>query len=126
MSTPTYPPPPPPGPQYPPPSPPSAPAYPQYPQYAPPQGATPWQQPAYGTGMPSANWGWSIAGVLFFLFTGLVALYFSSQVKSMWTRGDVAGSTRASRNARTWGIVSIVVGVLVAIAVASQGGTTTG
>lgn len=122
---PSYPPPPPSGPQYPPPSAPPA-SYPP-PQYPPPgtQPAPQYPPPAYGTPMPNQNWALSIVGVLFFLFTGIVAVYFSTQVKTLWTRGDAAGSERASRAAKTWGVVSIVIGVLVIIAYASTGTSTT-
>lgn len=124
---PNYPPPPPSGPVYPPPSTTPAGGYPP-PQYPPPAYTPPagyYQPPAAGTQMPNQNWALSIIGILFFLFTGIAAVYFSSQVKTLWSRGDAPGAERASRNAKTWGIVSIVLGVLVIIAYASTGSSTT-
>jgi hypothetical protein len=61
---------------------------------------------------PSAYWPLSIVGLLCSFLFGAIAIYFSVQVGRRWDRGDVEGARRASRSARTLGIVAIVVGVI--------------
>jgi Interferon-induced transmembrane protein len=51
--------------------------------------------------------------LLCFLPTGIAALVFASQVSAKLNSGDVAGAMKASSNARTWVIVSVVAGVIV-------------
>jgi len=51
-------------------------------------------------------------GVLFSVIFGAFAIYFSAQVCRRWDRGDIDGARRASRTARTLGIVAIVVGAI--------------
>ena len=68
--------------------------------------------PAPGLQKPPAYWPLSIVGLLFSLLFGAIAIYFSVQVGRRWDRGDVDGSQRASRTARTLGIVAIVVGAI--------------
>jgi hypothetical protein len=65
-----------------------------------------------GTQKPPAYWPLSIVGVLFSVVFGAFAIYFSAQVGRRWDRGDVDGARRASRTARTLGIVAIVVGAI--------------
>ncbi|MDR9399858.1 MAG: CD225/dispanin family protein [Psychroflexus sp.] len=43
---------------------------------------------------------------------GIVSIVYASQVNSKYIAGDYAGAERASANAKTWWIVSIVIGVL--------------
>jgi Interferon-induced transmembrane protein len=61
---------------------------------------------------PPAHWPLSIVGVLFSFLFGVIAIYFSVQVGRRWNRGDVEGAQRASRRARTIGIIAIIVGVI--------------
>lgn len=69
--------------------------------------------------MPRAYHTWSIIVTLFgFLIGGIVAIVFSSQVSSRYIAGDYEGATRASRQARTWVIVSGCIGILKWMAVA--------
>ena len=68
--------------------------------------------PPPGMQKPPAYWPLSIVGVLFSFLFGAIAIYFSVQVGRRWDRGDVDGSQRASRTARTLGIIAIVVGVI--------------
>jgi hypothetical protein len=44
------------------------------------------------------------------LFGGGIAMYFSRQVGRRYRAGDMEGARRASRKAKLWGIVGIVVG----------------
>ena len=67
---------------------------------------------AAGTQKPPAYWPLSIVGLLFSFLFGAIAIYFSVQVGRRWNRGDVDGSRRASRTARTLGIIAIIVGVI--------------
>jgi hypothetical protein len=82
------------------------------------QPAAPYGRPAMG-GTPPPNYlVWAILVTLFcFLPTGIVAIVFSSQVGTKWAAGDAAGALDSSNKARTWCIVSAVVGVLVSVIV---------
>lgn len=68
---------------------------------------------------------WAILVTLFcFLPTGIVAIVFASQVSSKLAAGDVTGAMEASRKAKMWTIISVVVGVVLGIAlVAGSVGT---
>ena len=44
--------------------------------------------------------------------TGIISIVYASQVNSKFLAGDYVGAERASKNAQTWWIVSIVIGVL--------------
>jgi len=44
--------------------------------------------------------------------TGIISIVYASQVNSKFLAGDHVGAERASKNAQTWWIVSIVIGVL--------------
>ena len=68
--------------------------------------------PPPGAQKPPAYWPLSIVGLLFSFLFGAIAIYFSVQVGRRWNRGDVDGSRRASRTARTLGIIAIIVGVI--------------
>lgn len=114
--------PPPPGQQPPPPPPPPPPpgggyggGY-QQPQYGAPPGGG-YQQPGYGGygggGTRPPNYLalsiiLMIVGLCFCFpfFSGIVATVFSSQVNGKWNRGDYAGAAQASKNAKTWLIVT--------------------
>jgi hypothetical protein len=59
---------------------------------------------------------WAILVTLFcFLPTGIVAIVYASQVSSKLAAGDYAGAVESSNKAKTWSIVSAVVGVLFAV-----------
>ena len=81
------------------------------PGYAGPGYGSPYMPPP-GTQKPPAYWPLSIVGLLFSFLFGAIAVYFSVQVGRRWNRGDVDGSRRASRTARTLGIIAIIVGVI--------------
>ncbi|WP_433461649.1 CD225/dispanin family protein [Spirillospora sp. CA-128828] len=59
---------------------------------------------------------WAIATtILCCLPAGIVSIVYASQVNSKWMAGDHAGSINASNNAKTWAIVSAVLGVIVGV-----------
>lgn len=97
------------------------------PAYAPPgqpyaaPGA--YQAPA-GAQTVSPHWGWSIVSLFFFLILGAVAVYYSSQVGTRLRVGNVAGAEDASKKARLFAIISIVIGVLAALTLAASPTTT--
>ncbi len=82
------------------------------PDYAGPGYGSPYGRPRPGMQKPPAHWPLSIVGLLFSFLFGAIAIYFSVQVGRRWDRGDVDGSRRASRTARTLGIIAIIVGVI--------------
>lgn len=45
---------------------------------------------------------------------GIVAIVYAAQVDSKWTIGDYSGAKRASENAKTWCIISLIVGLVIA------------
>ncbi|TMR07471.1 CD225/dispanin family protein [Actinomadura soli] len=73
--------------------------------------------PEYGAGSPPPNYlVWSIlATILCCIPVGIVSIVFSSQVNSKWAAGDQAGAYKASSNAKTWIIVTVVLGLLAGV-----------
>lgn len=60
---------------------------------------------------------WSVLSAVFCCtVAGIVAIVFSALVSSRYFAGDYAGACRASRTAEIWIIVSIVLGVISAVA----------
>jgi interferon-induced transmembrane protein len=56
---------------------------------------------------------WSIVSALLCcLPLGAVGIYFAIQVDKRYMAGDLAGAQAASRQARTWTIVTVSVGLL--------------
>ncbi|GAA1589255.1 hypothetical protein GCM10009678_84490 [Actinomadura kijaniata] len=43
---------------------------------------------------------------------GVVSIVYAAQVNSKWSAGDYQGAMKASKNAKTWAIVSAVVGLV--------------
>ncbi|MBO0832449.1 MAG: CD225/dispanin family protein [Actinobacteria bacterium] len=92
-------------------------------QYGPP---APPPQPGYGgyaapgTQMPPAYRGWAVTcivlGVFFSLILGMpfgiVANVYAGKVQRSWQMGDWQGALSASKQARTWAIISTIFIVL--------------
>jgi hypothetical protein len=80
---------------------------------------------------PSSHLVWAILTTLFCCLPfGIVSIVFAAQVNSKWTSGDFQGAIDYSSKARTWAIVSAVIGVIVIIigviiSVAASHSTTT-
>ncbi|WP_030176643.1 CD225/dispanin family protein [Spirillospora albida] len=95
--------------------------------YPPPQHGGPGGYPSAPP--PPNNLVWAILTTLFCcLPAGVVSIVFAAQVNSKWQSGDHAGAISASKNAKTWAIVSAVVGLLgigvyvvIAVVAASSG-----
>ena len=117
-------------PQYPPPESgepwPPQPGYGQQPGYGyPPPGYPPpgYPPPGYGPGYgyppagspPPSRIGWAITALILFWPLAIPAFIYSSRVESTWYRGDYLGAERASANARTCGIVALVIGIVGAL-----------
>lgn len=45
--------------------------------------------------------------------TGIISIIYAAQVNSKWASDDFTGAQMASNNAKTWAIVSIVIGVVI-------------
>ncbi|WP_141585931.1 CD225/dispanin family protein [Actinomadura sp. WMMA1423] len=59
---------------------------------------------------------WAIATtILCCLPAGVVSIVFAAQVNSKWQAGDHAGALKSSKNAKTWAIVSAVLGLIVGV-----------
>ncbi|SFQ43506.1 MULTISPECIES: CD225/dispanin family protein [Actinomadura] len=72
--------------------------------------------PAHSAGPPPNHLPWAIATtILCCLPAGIVSIVFAAQVNSKWMSGDQAGAYKASNNAKTWAIVSAVLGVIVGV-----------
>jgi hypothetical protein len=87
--------------------------YGQQPSSPQPYGSTPYGSPAVAP--PPTNLTYALLSLLFCWPASIVAIIYASQVKSRWLRGDQQGAMAASRRARTWATVSVVVGVLLII-----------
>jgi hypothetical protein len=44
---------------------------------------------------------------------GIISIIYAAQVNSKYMAGDYAGAESASRNAKTWGFISVGIGVLI-------------
>jgi hypothetical protein len=96
----------------------------------PPQGwpSAPSGPPATrGVTQPPTRLGLSIVALVcslpLLVIPGAIGLYFSTQVTSRWSTGDVAGAQKASRTALIIDIVAIVLGVLILIGTTSSSGS---
>jgi hypothetical protein len=83
-------------------------------------------RPPVSGGQPPTNFPLAIVSLLFCWPASIVAIIYASQVKNKWSRGDQQGAMVASRRARTWAIVSFVVGILAIVYLLTIGHTTTG
>ena len=55
---------------------------------------------------------WAVLTTIFCcLPAGVVSIVYAAQVNSKWQAGDQQGAYNASRNARTWAIVSAAIGL---------------
>ena len=94
---------------------------PSSPYGAPGYGAPSYSQPmGYGmaaAGPPPPNYlVWAILSTLFCcLPAGIVSIVKAASVNGKWNAGDHAGAQEASRQARTWAIVSAAVGLVVIV-----------
>jgi hypothetical protein len=88
---------------------------PQQPPGQPPYGQPPYGQPLPAGGIPN----YLVPSILVTIFcclpAGVVAIVFAAQVNSKVSAGDIAGAQQASKNAKTWTIVSLVLGLVAAI-----------
>jgi hypothetical protein len=84
------------------------------PPAAPPP-AESWTRPSVPS--PPSYWALSIVAFFLSLLFGGIAMYFSYQVGQHYQAGDVESSRKASRTAKAWGIVGIVVGAIGYLAV---------
>ncbi|NEV93197.1 CD225/dispanin family protein [Psychroflexus sp. YR1-1] len=56
-----------------------------------------------------------ITTILCCLPAGIVSIIYASQVNTKYNAGDYEGALRASKNAKTWWIVALVVGLVIII-----------
>lgn len=70
---------------------------------------------------------WAIlVTLLCFLPTGIVAIVYATQVSNKLAVGDVAGAMDSSNKAKMWSIISVVAGIVLAIAVVAGSVGTSG
>lgn len=63
---------------------------------------------------PPSNLVFGILSTIFCcLVPGIVSIVFAAQVNSKWATGDYAGAQEASRKARLWALVALVLGIIV-------------
>jgi hypothetical protein len=70
--------------------------------------------PPFGTPIPNYLWQSIVVTVLCCVPAGIAAIVYASRVQGRQRMGDVQGALDASRKARTWCIVSLVAGLIVA------------
>jgi hypothetical protein len=70
---------------------------------------------------PAAYWPLSIIALIFPI-AGVIGIYFSSQVTSRWTAGDINGAKKASTTALIVDIVGIVIGLCLMMSLFSSDG----
>lgn len=100
----------------------------------PPYGGTAYGAPGYGAAPVGYGYGavgpapnnYMVFAILSTLFcclpAGIVSIVKASQVNKKWSAGDATGAQEASNQARTWAIVSAVLGILVFGLIAATGG----
>jgi uncharacterized protein YqhQ len=74
--------------------------------------------PAYGgpvAGPPPNYLVLAIVSLLCCWPVGIPAVVFAARVNSKWAQGDHAGAAEASRKAKTFAIIALVLGVIVAV-----------
>jgi hypothetical protein len=49
------------------------------------------------------------------LVGGIVSIVYASQAQTRFAQGDLAGSMQASKTAKTWMIVSMIIGIVVSV-----------
>jgi len=54
--------------------------------------------------------------ILCCLPAGIVSIVYASQVNTKYNAGDYEGAERASKNAKTWWIVALIVGLVIVVA----------
>ena len=65
---------------------------------------------------PNNYLGWAIASTLLCcLPAGIVSIVYAAQVDGKWAASDYAGALESSNKARTWAIVSAVVGLVISV-----------
>ena len=62
---------------------------------------------------PSANWGWAIASLILCWPFCIPSFIFASRVSGFWTTGNVAAANDASANAKKWGRIGVIVGIII-------------
>ena len=64
---------------------------------------------------PSTNIGWAIAAVFTFWPLAIPSFIHASKVDSFWFAGNRAGAQQASKDARLWGLIGVIVGAVLAV-----------
>lgn len=65
---------------------------------------------------PSNHLVWAILTTLFCCLPGgIVSIVYAAQVNGKWQSGDYQGAMKSANNAKTWAIVSAIVGFIVNI-----------
>jgi len=59
-----------------------------------------------------------ITTILCCLPAGIVSIVYASQVNTKYNAGDYEGAEKSSKNAKTWWIVALIVGLVIVIAYA--------
>ncbi|WP_380168253.1 CD225/dispanin family protein [Jannaschia sp. R86511] len=66
-----------------------------------------------GSQPPSSNLVFGILTTVFCcLIPGIVSIVFATQVNSKWAVGDQAGAQEASRKARLWALIALILGLV--------------
>jgi heme/copper-type cytochrome/quinol oxidase subunit 2 len=90
-----------------------------------PYGGMPPAQPP-GVEPPNNHLVWAILStILCCIPVGIVSIVFAAQVNGKWQAGDYAGAQASSQKAKTWAIVSAVLGLVsgvVSVALIGIGG----
>lgn len=94
----------------------------QQPQYQQPQYQQPQYQQPYMREKPKNYMVWAILATLFCcLPLGIWSIVCANKVNKAWEQGDYAGANEASKKAKTWVIISIILGIIVSVISISSG-----
>ncbi len=105
--------------------PPPTPGYAYPPAYGFPPAYPPYGYPPYGSAAPpapphekpSSNIGWAIAAIFTFWPLAIPSFIYANKVDTFWFAGNRAGAEQASRDARTWGLIGVIIGAVLFVLV---------
>lgn len=64
---------------------------------------------------PSSNIGWAIAAIFLFWPLAIPSFIYAGKVDSSWNMGDRAGAQSASRSAKQYGLIAVIVGAVLLV-----------
>ncbi|MCL2317366.1 MAG: CD225/dispanin family protein [Actinomycetia bacterium] len=71
-----------------------------------------YQQPVPYASCPPPHWGWMVTAILFFWPLAIPSGINAARVESLYAAGDLAGAQKASEDAKKFGIIGLIIGLV--------------